>query len=197
MYFVPGARTVCPAFAPDTNEQTVAVNGSPTLMIALAAPVTIFTEPVAVIRVVPVGQLPGFFTKAKFAATVVVPFPPFHVIFEPTLPFCEPGGGVFKVRVVPPALNAAGVHLESTDVTFPPLSLDDPSVLHATLCFNAADAGIASGIATNPPAATATATTAARPRTEILMCFPSQNTVDIAARVYAPLAEAIAASPIM
>jgi hypothetical protein len=70
-------------------------------------------------------------------------------------------------------------------------------VLHATLCFNAADAGVASGIATNPPAATATATTAARARTEILMCFPSQTPSIVAARVDAPLANAIAASPIM
>ena len=92
-------------------------------MMALAAPVTIFTEPVAVFSVVPVGQLPGFFTKAKFAATVVVPFPPFQVIFELTVPFCEPGGGVFKVRVVPPAVNVAGVHLERTDVEFPPAEL--------------------------------------------------------------------------
>ena len=51
-------------------------------------------------------------------------------------------------------------------------------MLHATLCFNAADAGVASGNATNRPAATGPATTAARARTEILICFPSQNTID-------------------
>jgi hypothetical protein len=51
-------------WALDTNEQTVAVNGSATLMIVLAAPVTIFTEAVSVIRGAPLGQLPGFFTKA-------------------------------------------------------------------------------------------------------------------------------------
>jgi len=171
MYFVPGASLICPFFGPETKAQIVALTGSPTLMILAAAPDTIFTEPgPTVMRVMPTGHDPRVGCSVNVAAVVVVPCPPFQVIFVPSDPFFEPGGGVFKVTAVPPALNAAGVHFERTDVAVVPTSL---SVIapQATLGLSAADAGtgVVSGIAS---AIAAVAAPKTRIRTETLMYFP-------------------------
>ncbi len=124
-------------------------------MIFAAAPVTIFTEPATVIRDVPLGQVPRLVCTVNFAAVVVVPFPFFHVIFEPSDPFEEPGGGVFRVTAEPPALNAAGVHTVRIDVAVDPTSFV-VSLPHATLDVAAPD-GIANGNMAKVPTAAATA----------------------------------------
>ena len=115
----------------------------------------------------PAWHLPRVFSVVKPNATVVVPLPPFHVIFSAIWPFLVPGGGVFGLTPVPPAFNAAGVQFENVDVATPFLSVE-PSLAHETLDVSA-DAGVANGTASSASDATASE----RPRLRVDSFIPS------------------------
>ena len=67
--------------------QIAAEIGSPALMILAAAPVEVLVVPVISVRYfVPAGHAPSVFCDVNFSSTVVVPFPPFHVIFVVRVP---------------------------------------------------------------------------------------------------------------
>jgi hypothetical protein len=143
--------------------------GSPTLITFAAAPVDVFVVPVTFVRYfVPAGHFPvPPFCGANVSLAVVVPFPPFHVIFDVMLP-ASLLAGVVTVDD-PPAANAAGVHVRKLDATVPfPLAIVvvDTSFEHTTLGLTAADAGAANGTAR--PVAVASANTSAVARVEVL-----------------------------
>jgi hypothetical protein len=158
-YFVELAATV----------QIEPLIGSPALMILAAAPVEVAVVPVTRVRYfVPVGHLPMVFCAVNFSVTVVVPLPPFHVIFVVRLPVILAMGTVTFPD--PPAAKPAGVQVRKLDDTVPVLAVRlsdvvDANFEHERLGFAAADAGKASGAVSIAPAVTASA----RVRTENLI----------------------------
>jgi hypothetical protein len=157
-YFVELAATV----------QIEPLIGSPALMILAAAPVEAWVTPVTSVRyLVPFGQLPMVFCAVNFSLTVVVPLPPFHVIFVVRLPVILAMGTVTFPD--PPAAKPAGVQVRKLDETVPVLAVRlsdvvDANFAHERLGFAAADAGKASDVVRSAPAVTAR--TSARVRTE-------------------------------
>src|SRR5690242_1557059 len=94
------------------------LTGSPFLTILAAAPVELLTLPVICVRYfVPAGHLPVPDNVVYFSVTVVVPLPPFHVIFDVSVPAILLTGTV--TFDVPPAFRAAGVQLRNADDTVP------------------------------------------------------------------------------
>jgi len=90
------------------------VIGSPFLTIAAAAPVEAPVVPVMRVRYfVPAGHLPIPFWAVNFSVTVVVPLPPFHVIFVVSWPVILAIGTV--TLPVPPAARPAGVQVRNAD----------------------------------------------------------------------------------
>ena len=128
---------------------TIALTGSPFLMIFAAAPVELFTLPVICVRYfVPEGHFPSVFCVVYFSTAVVVPFPLFHVIFVVMLPERSFSGTVTFDD--PPAFRPAGVHVTNADETVPvPLErltvVVDWSFEHATCGAGAAPAGATNG----------------------------------------------------
>ena len=174
--FVPGRSVDTYLVALGALVQIEPVIFSPLLMILAAAPVEPLVDPVTSVRyLVPAGHLPVVFWAVYFSVTVVVPFPPFHVILVVRLPVILLIGTVTLLD--PPAANAAGVHLRKVDATVPDTAVRlrvvvDDSFEHATCGGVAADAGLANGIASNAPAAKVSASD--RVRTEHLICvYPS------------------------
>ena len=163
-YFVELAATV----------QIEPVIGSPALMILAAAPVEAAVVPVTSVRYfVPFGHVPVVFCAVNFSVTVVVPLPPFHVIFVLRLPV------ILAMATVtfpdPPAAKPAGVQVRKLDETVPVWAFRlsdvvDANFAHARLGFAAADAGRASGVVSRAPAVTAR--TSARVRTENFIVLP-------------------------
>jgi hypothetical protein len=113
-------------------------------VIFAAAPVALLTEPVIFTRV-SYGALhfPRPLAPAYFTIATVVPFPPFHVIVSVTVPAVCPD--LTAVIDEPPAARAAGVHVASVDLSFPPVCASgaDVSFAHETLGVSAAPAGVA------------------------------------------------------
>src|SRR4051812_42133106 len=139
-------------FGPAVCTHCDAVTGSPSLVMALAAPVAALTVPLTVSRFQPavVGVF-GHFPIAGFwlneTAAVVVPLPPAHVILKPTWPFLVPGGGVLVVDPVPD-LSVAGVQDENFDAAAPfGVSLPDVTTPHVTCDVPAASADVMNGTA--------------------------------------------------
>jgi hypothetical protein len=151
---------------------TVAEIVSPFLMTAAAAPVELPVVPVTSVRyLVPFGHGATTFCDEYFSVAVVVPLPPFQVIFVVRLPVILEMGTVTDDD--PPAANAP-LQFKNADATVPVPAFRlsdvvDDSFEHVVL--DAADAGLANGTAS--PAAVAIANTSALARIEVLTPTPS------------------------
>jgi len=152
--------------------QNVAEIVSPFLMVLAAVPVELLVVPVtSVWYLVPLGHLPMVFCAAYFSSTVVVPFPPFHVIFDVRLPAILAMGTVTEDD--PPAANAPVPQLRKLDETVPVPALRLRVVVDTIFeqaVLEAADAGLANGTASP---AVAIAKTSALARIEVLTRTPS------------------------
>ncbi len=153
--------------------QTVAEIVSPFLMILAAAPVELPVVPVMSVRyLVPLGHGARTFCDAYFSVATVVPFPPFHVIFDVRLPVILAMGTVTEDD--PPAAKPPVPQSRKLDATVPVPAFRlsdvvDASFEHAVL--EAANAGLANGTAS--PAAVAIAKMSALARIEVLTRTPS------------------------
>ena len=92
----------------------------------------------------PFGHLPIVFCAVNFSFTVVVPLPPFHVIFVVRLPVILAMGTVTFPD--PPAARPAGVQVRKLDETVPVLAVRlsdvvDANFAHATLGFSCGGRG--------------------------------------------------------
>jgi len=139
----------------------------PVLIVLKAVPVPPVTLPVSVTRlVVPFRHLPRPFAGPNLTFPFVVPCVPAHLIVMFSVPVVAPD----ELKVPPPVppVAAAGVQADNVAVSLVP-TVFVANFLHAP-GWVAADAGMASGTATND--SDAAAMTNVRTRTETLIRLP-------------------------